>query len=284
LVCVAESWPVCRLVSRPVSRQTCLLIFRPVCYSAGPRMGLSAARVSPARGRQRGDVLPGCRRRGKVKAEADGYPDSWCVGDRPGHRVVDPVSLVLILLVSILLVSILPVWSEKKQVGARKGVPWAEQSPQDGRTRDHLVSADRLHCSVDRSVHPQVDRLVDWGRASARSETVAWGRTEPKALAVHPLVSRAVIQSAFPAALHPAPRHRCFAVHGVSFPGLARRLAGNCGGKDTRAVGRLAFPAAVVSSTPCGPLAWLAWFLFLWEAARVGLRRAPGHHFFADRD
>ena len=115
-------------------------------------------------------MLPG-RRRGEAKAEAGGYPDSWCVRDRSVRlvvlaRILVPIVLVPIVLVPIVLVQIPRAWGEKKQAGDLKGVPCVEQYPQDGGTRGRLVSAGR-----------SVGRSVDWGEASRKSETVAWVRT-----------------------------------------------------------------------------------------------------------
>jgi hypothetical protein len=156
-VCAAESRPgACRSVFHPVSRQTGRrafrlvfrqtypLVFHPVWYSAELRTSLSAATVSPAgRMGQRVDVLSGYRLRGEKKAEAAGWQDSWCAGHRFVHRLVHPAVgiLVPIVLVRISGVPILLVWSEKKRAGVRKGVPWAEQSPQDGPIPDPLASA-----------------------------------------------------------------------------------------------------------------------------------------------
>jgi hypothetical protein len=265
--------PVCHLVFRPVFhqiarrayhlafRQTWLLVFRPVCHLAELRTSLSAATVSPDERRaQKEDGQSGYRRRGETKAEAGGWKDSWCVGHRPLLRVVHPAALVRILgqLVSVpfpvlILVRngrvqisrapILPAWSEKKQEGVRKGVPLVEQSPQDARTRGRLVSPVPFE--------PAVGRSAGRDEASLKSETAAWARTEPRALAAHPSVSLADHRNALPVELHCAPDHRSFAVHVAFFPSLARTPAGNSGPrkKDRRAV--RVFPRAVVSSTPC---------------------------------
>jgi len=198
-------------------------------------------------------VLAGCRPRGQAKAEAGGCPDRCCEGDRSVHRVVHPLALVPIVLVRIHLAAMLPVfllvlllvWSEKKQAGARKGVPWAEPHPQRGRAPGLPASA---VLPVNRWVDHELGRPVDRREASGRSETVAWVRTEPRVPVAHPRLSLAVMRSAFPPPPHPAPRHRSFA--GLFFPHLAPARAGNCA-KDTQAEWRLVFPPVAVSSTPC---------------------------------
>jgi hypothetical protein len=213
------------------------------------------------------DVLSGCRLHGETKAGAGGWQDSWCAGHRSVHRVVHPAALVRILvrivLVPILVWILFPIlvripraWSGKRQAGVRKGVPLVEQSLQGGRTRGRLVSAVPFDQSVGRSVGRSTGQSVDWGEAFLRSETVAWRLTEPRAPAAHPLVSLVAHRSAFPAVLHRASGHRSFAVHVVFFPRFA--LEGNCGPKKRKAV--RVFPQAVVSSTPCSPPAWRAWF------------------------
>ncbi len=189
------------------------------------------------------DALPGHRRRVEARAEVGGCPDGWGVGTWSGRRVVHPAvdRAVPILLVLIFRPPIVLVWGEKKQMDARKDVPLAEQYLQDGWTRGRLISAAL-----------PTERLIDHSLAAAseRIEKVAWGRTEPRAPAAHPRVSLVVIRSASPAVLHRALGQGCFAVDGAFFPRLARTPAGNCGAKDTTAVGRLVFPGAVVSSTP----------------------------------
>jgi hypothetical protein len=114
-------------------------------------------------------VLSGSRRRGETEDEAGGWQDSWCAGHRSVHPGVQPAVLVRIVLVRILVqlvlapipvstlgqnarIPILLVWSEKKQAGVRKGVLLVEQSPQDDRTRGHLVSAGPFDRWVGRSV------------------------------------------------------------------------------------------------------------------------------------
>jgi hypothetical protein len=247
-----QAW---RLVSRrPIYCQTCLLVFHPVCHSAGLRTSLSAATVSRAARRgQRVDVLSGHRRRGETKAEAGGWLDSWCAGHRFVHRLVHPAVLVRILgrLVLVPILVWILVWilvqnarvpavldqGGKRQVGVRKGAPLVEQSLLDGRTRGRLVSA----VPFDRQVGRSAGQSVDWGEAFLESETEAWRRTEPRALAA-PLL-------AFPAAFRRARGHRSSAVHESFLPRLARTPVENCGAKDRRAV--LAFPAAAAFATPC---------------------------------
>src|SRR5271163_1431045 len=163
LVCAVDSCPLACPISlqacRLLFRQTCRLVFHPVCHSAGLTTSLFAATVSPARkSGQRVDVLSGCRRHGETKAEAGGRQDSWCARHRSVHRVVHPAVLAQIL-GRIVLVRF-PVWilgrnarvriprawvprpwTGKRQAGVPKGVPFAEQSLQDGRTPGRLVSA-----------------------------------------------------------------------------------------------------------------------------------------------
>jgi hypothetical protein len=194
------------------------------------------------------DVLSGYRRRGETKAEAGGWLDSWCAG-RFVHRLVHPAVLVRILgrlvLVPILVwilvqnarVPTVLVWSGKRQVGVRKGVPLVEQSLLDGRTRGRLVFVGPF----DRQVGRSAGQSDDWGEAVLKSETEAWRRTEPRALAA-PLL-------AFPAALRRARGHRSSAVHASCLPRLARTPVENCGAKDRRAV--RVFRAAVAFATPC---------------------------------
>jgi hypothetical protein len=205
------------------------------------------------------DVLFGSRRRGETKAEAGGWQDSWCAGRRSVHRLVHPVVLVRILgrlvlvripvwipvwiLVQNARVPTLLVWSGKRQVGVRKGVPLVEQSLQDGPGR--LVSAGPF----DRQMGRSAGQSVDWGEAFLKSETEAWRRTEPRALAAPLLAFLAAHRSAFPAALPRARGHRSSAVHESFLPRLARTRAENCGAKDRRAV--LVFRAAVAFATLC---------------------------------
>ena len=97
--------------------------------------------------------MSGFRRPGESTAETAGRPRSWYAGHRSGHRgvcsaalvqilgllvlapfpvwilgrIALPVSLVQIP-IPILLVPIPRAWDEKKQPGARKGVPSKEHS------------------------------------------------------------------------------------------------------------------------------------------------------------
>ena len=121
-----------------------------------------------------------------------------------------------------------------------------EQSLQDGRTPGRLVSA--VPC--DQPVGHSTGQSAERGEAFLKSETVAWRRIEPRALAAHLWAYLAAHRTAFPAGLRCAPGHRFFAVYGLFLPRLAWTLeAGNCGAKDRMAV--RVFPPAVVSSTPC---------------------------------
>jgi hypothetical protein len=143
-------------------------------------------------------------------------------------------------------VSIPRVSTGTRQAGVPKGVPWLEQSLPDGRTPGRLVSARLFDQQVGHSAGPSAER----NEAFLRSETAAWRRIGPTALAAPLRVFLAAHRSAFPAGLRCAPGHRFFAVDALLLPRLARTLeAGNCGAKDRRAV--RAFPPAVASSTPC---------------------------------